>query len=137
MTTIDQNTAIQSFVQEALGCRCPEQVFEQIDYDAQWMRSDSRFHVQHLVIGNRLLIYLLETEAAADPITMLAPLAARGRAERDLNGYNRLRIVVSADRPEQLRPQADRLFSNLRCVDEKMHLHILAKDRCLKRPAKA
>ena len=127
MTTIRNPADIKSFVKETLGCRCPESVFEQIDYDEQAAIPGLDTPLQRLLIGNRLLIYRLEIEDAAALRMVLPLLVESGQAERDRNGYNRLSVVIATDHPESLHHEAQRLFSSLEGVDEKVQLHVLAR----------
>ena len=133
MTTIGNAAAIQTFVTETLGCRCPESVFEQIDYDEKSTIPGLDTPLRRLLIGHRLLIYILECDDATALHTFLPRLVERGKAERDRNGYNRLRVVVATDQPQSIQHAAEMLFSRLDHVDEKVHLHVLARCRSLDR----
>jgi hypothetical protein len=125
--------AIKSFVIETLGCRCPESVFEQIDYHDTSTIPGLETPFKRLLIGHRLLIYLLECDDATALQSALPLLVEKGKAERDDQGYHRLRVVIATDQPQSIQHEADRLFSSLGDVDEKVHLHVLARGRSLDR----
>ena len=122
--TMTHAAAIKSFVIETLGCRCPESVFEQIDYDDHTRLGDA---VQALADRPPAAIYLLECDDATALQSALPLLVEKGKAERDDQGYHRLRVVIATDQPQSIQHEADRLFSSLGDVDEKVHLHVLAR----------
>lgn len=115
---------IKTFVIETLGCRCPESIFGQIDEQSDITLSSLDAPLRRLLIGRRLLIYILDADDAA-ALQVLPELIERGKAERDRNGYNRLRVVVASHRPESIRQAAEEVFSSLGNVDEKVHLHVI------------
>jgi len=133
MTTNSNTAAIKSFVIETLGCRCPESVFEQIDYDERSTIPGFDTPLQRLLIGTRLLIYIFESDDATALQMFLPLLVEKGKAERDHNGYNRLRVVVATDQPQSIQHEAEMLFASLGDVDEKVHLHVLSRCRGLDR----
>lgn len=122
------NNVIKSFVLTTLGCGCPESVFEQIAYDGTPALPALDGRLQRLVIGNRLLIYIVEADDAAALRALLPLLLETGKAERDRNAYNRLRIVVAAANPESIRPDAESVFLGADGMDEKVHLHVLSRE---------
>jgi hypothetical protein len=91
------------------------------------------------VIGRRLLIDILECDEPAALSAALPVLVEYGNAERDDHGYNRLRVVVATEQPVSIEHAAEALFSNLSDVDEKVHLHVLARCQsvdCIGPPAR-
>jgi hypothetical protein len=129
MTVPSNVAAIKSWVTETLGCRCPDDVFEQIDDHGTVMIPGLAVPFRRLLIGRRLLIYILECDEPATLLAALPVLVEKGKAERDDHGYNRLRVVVATDQPVSIEHEAEALFSSLGNVDENVHLHVLA--RCL------
>lgn len=119
---------VKAFVTETLGCACPETVFEQVEYANASERFGFHKPLHRVLIGQRLLIYFLEADDAAELRSLLPMLLEKGRMERDQGGYHRLRVVVIADRPESLQQEAERLFRSAAGVDEKTHLHVLTRD---------
>lgn len=119
--------SVKTFVTETLGCRCPESVFEHIEYQGEAAVPGLNDPLKRLVVGRRLLIYFLESDDAAVLRTSLPRLIRTARDERDRAKYNRVRVVVLSDHPDPLRPEAERSFSGLDEVDARMHLHVLAR----------
>ena len=64
--TFDHETA-KRFVRDTLGCQCPDSVFEQIDYQENTGILDKDAIVKRLLVGNRLLIYILEIRLYQKP----------------------------------------------------------------------
>jgi hypothetical protein len=122
---------IKHFVQNTLGCGCPEEVFQSIDVRRS-VRLNSFITLDSaIIIGNRLLVYVAETGSAGCIEEHLPVLVAAGRKERDEKGLNRFRLVLVSDWPDEVRQAADRLFEELRGADEKIHLHVIKKSQAL------
>jgi len=126
MTTEELSEIVKDFVAGTLGCGCPDSVFGQVDYDARSSTLGPDLPLQRLLVGNRLLIYILECNDAAALRKLLPQLIEKGKAERDRRGYNRLRVVVSTGQPELIRHEAEQLFSGVGGLDDKVHLHVLS-----------
>jgi hypothetical protein len=129
MTVPRDAAAIKSFVIEALGCRCPDDVFEQIDDYGTAMIQGLAVPIRRLLIGRRLLIYIVECDEPAALWAAIPVLVEKGKVERDDRGYNRLRVVIATSQPDSIELEAEALFSSLGNVDEKVHLHVLARRR--------
>ena len=120
---------IKLFVQNTLGCGCPEDVFRSIE-----VRQNVRIHSflvleSAIIIGNRLLIYIAQAGSAGCIEEHLPVLVAMGRKERDKKGLNRFRLVLVSDLPDEVRHAAERQFDELRGMDEKVHLHVIKKSQ--------
>ena len=116
--TIDQFAlSIRGFVQEELGCGCPEQVFEQIRIlkgDATPDQTD-----MSLVIGERLLVSFARIEVIR-PLEEKAPgLIQSGVIYRDAVKLNRLRLVIQGVPTETEK----RLLESESAKYEKVHIH--------------
>lgn len=118
--------AIKRFVQESLGCTCPEEVFERIDHRRH--RVGDVAGVQRIDVGQRLLVYLVETDDPAWLQRHLAELVGAGVADRDAQGMNRFRLVIASTRPDLVGAAARARFRELAGVDDKVHLHLVAQD---------
>ena len=125
--TFDHETA-KYFVRDTLGCQCPESVFDQIDYqeNADILGKDAI--VKRLLVGNRLLIYILEIADANSLSSLLPRLVKNAKSERDSQGYNRLRVVIATKNADTIRPVAESVFAEIEDIDPKVHLHVLGKD---------
>lgn len=109
--------ALRAFVRDTLGCSCPEAVFDSVAVGD--LVVDGQVAGTRLVIGDRLLIYLVER---AVPSAAIGALAATGLADRDRCGLNRLRLVVGgADRATTDALEA--AFAVAIRGDAKAHLH--------------
>lgn len=124
--TDEQTSRLRSFVRSTLGCGCPDEVLRSIRVTTADASVDSDTLFTRLDVGGTLLIYVIEV--VGDPQRGLAALSAfiaSGLVERDAKGFNRLRVVVAADDPEDLRAMAERIFSESAPRDERTHLHVV------------
>jgi hypothetical protein len=118
---------IKHFIQNTLGCSCPEEVFRSIDVRRNVRLNSFIVLDSALIIGNRLLVYLAEAGSAGCIEEHLPVLVAAGKKERDERGLNRFRLVLVADEPETVLWAAGKLFEELRGADGKVHLHVISK----------
>lgn len=118
---------IKHFVQNILGCGCPEEVFRSIDVRRNVRINSFIVLDSAIIIGNRLLIYIAEAGSAGCVEEHLPLLFTEGKKQRDEKGLNRFRLVLVADRPDEVRQAAERQFEELRGTDEKIHLHVIKK----------
>ena len=112
---------IKRFVQETLGCSCPEEVFNKIDYQEERDCISGR----KVNVGDRLLIYIIATDRESNIQEVINSALERGVVERDKKGFNRFRLVLVASRPDELRSLAEHAFESSGCADKKTHLHIV------------
>jgi hypothetical protein len=112
---------IKRFVQETLGCSCPEEVFNKIDYQKECDGiSGSKVNV-----GDRLLIYIIFMDGKSDIQGVIESALARGIVERDKKGLNRFRLVLVSSSPDELRSSAEQAFAGSGYTNEKTHLHVV------------
>jgi hypothetical protein len=114
--------ALEHFVRGTLGCKCPAEVFQSIAID----RADSH---TRLVVGNRLLIYVLEASSAKTMGKALARLAEQGLRDRNAARLNRFRLVVVSPRPTLDLAEARASFAEAVGADDRTHLHVVATDQ--------
>ena len=121
---MESQLLIKKFVQNVLGCTCPDKVFEQIE-DNHVLPSTSP-HSRSISIGGRLLIYVWEVEDGFEELQegLLAMLEA-GKKERDADGLNRFRAVLAVENPQIIVPKANFYFSRFAGKDERMHIHVV------------
>ena len=112
---------IKRFVQETLGCSCPEEVFHKIDYQKE---SDG-ISERKVNVGDRLLIYIITMDGQSNIQGVINSALERGVEERDNKGLNRFRVVLVASQPDVLRSSAELAFKSSGYADEKTHLHIV------------
>jgi len=118
---------IERFTREVLGCHCPAEVFQHIDCQDKTSLGQHDLRSFRINVGNRLLIYIaecLDSKALPDTIQSLAEL---GKHERDSLGFNRFRLVITTDRPDAIKKQAQAMFAPL-IPDDKVHLHVIHRN---------
>jgi hypothetical protein len=112
---------IKRFVQETLGCSCPEEVFNKIDYQKESVGISGR----KVNVGDRLLIYIITMDGKSNIQGVINLALEQGVEERDKKGLNRFRLVLVASHPDELRSSAEHAFDSSGYTDEKTHLHIV------------
>jgi hypothetical protein len=114
---------IKDFVQNVLGCTCPDKVFKQIEHRVV----DSAFfpHTRSITIGGRLLIYVWEADGPVDLQQGLVAMLKTGKEERDERGLNRFRVVLAVKDPQNVAPLAAQYFSLFTDRDDRMHMHVV------------
>jgi hypothetical protein len=117
---------IKTFVRETLGCGCPEEVFQYIDCQSDIQTEDIRLRAR-INVGNRLLIYIADADDPKSLRNLLPRLLEIGRKERDRLGFNRFRLVLTADHTGPIAESAGEVFRDDASVDEKMHLHVVRR----------
>ena len=112
---------IKRFVQETLGCSCPEEVFNKIDYQ----KENDDILGRKINVGDRLLIYIITMDGKSNIHGVINSVLEQGVEERDKKGLNRFRLVLVASRPDELRSSAEHVYDSSGFKDEKTHLHIV------------
>ncbi len=118
---------IKSFVQQTLGCRCPDAVFEHTEIERNILTDSGVFLHSRINIGNRLLIYVMEQKGISLNPDDLSSIVQEGTHERYKYGFNRLRLVLAIDESEELHRRVGNMFDKLSVNDDKIHLHIIYK----------
>ncbi len=118
-------SAIKIFVQQTLGCGCPEKVFEYIDCLSNIKLNDIILK-NKINIGNRLLLYIIEINDTNSLEDILPVLVRTGKKERDSMKFNRFRLVLVTDKLIEIKETAERIFEKI-FKDEKIHLHVVDK----------
>jgi hypothetical protein len=118
---------IKPFVQQTLGCNCPEEVFSHID--CRINISYGTILLSHKInVGNKLLIYIVELKDPDSLNDALMLLIHEGKKERDMGGFNRFRLVLATDKTHLIQQHAFDIFDTLK-KDERVHLHVVHKDK--------
>ena len=125
MTHDDKHNQLKRFIQEILGCGCPEEVFDSIEICSGTSKDLPECPLVSVLVGKRLLIHFLlvgKTERLSKEI--LTRMTDTGRTQRDDNGYNRFRLVLIFDDPQNLPASLSiEEFDRLK-EDDRTHLHI-------------
>lgn len=122
-----QHPEIKKFVKDKLGCTCPDNVFDEIHIERKNQLAGKQVSYDRLLVGNRLLIYVLK-DIDTRNLQSVLPLAVRaGIRERDTMKYNRLRLVLKCefdcgDMERLVQP----VFDSIPEKDEKIHLHYIS-----------
>jgi hypothetical protein len=117
---------IEHFVRGTLGCQCPDEVFRSVSVDPT-RTEDGAIGYTRLRVGNRLLIFILDTAAVRVAGGALTDLVACGRRERDEHGYNRFRLVIACDEPASAGSAVQSAFDEAAGNDERTHLHCVPR----------
>lgn len=124
-----QKEKIKTFVQQTLGCGCPEEVFREIYYESNIPLNNIILR-NKINIGNKLLIYIVEMKRIDSIRDTLAFLLDSGRKERDRFKFNRFRLVLATDNVDEMRRRVQVIFNTIE-KDELIHLHVVHKDDIL------
>ena len=115
---------LQNFVRSTLGCGCDDEFLRSIRCTRTGPGIDSP--LTRLDVGGRLLIYVLTVDDDPRPAILALPaVIASGVVERDTEGFNRLRVVVATENPEELRERAEEVFAASAPMDDRIHLHVI------------
>jgi hypothetical protein len=125
MTHHDQ---IKTFIQQTLGCGCPEEVFRTIVRRDAVQLKENVVVTTVLTIGDRLLVYFVGQIAQEDIQQQIPILLDAGKQERDARGLNRFRLVVFTDDPAEEQPLQE-AFELAAGLDDKLHLHVLSAEK--------
>ena len=123
--TPEDTQAVVSFVREGLGCGCRDEVLHDIQIEPH-PYSFAGQPIDYLVrIGGRLLLAISMSSGWAEVAEELRRLLETGKNLRDRNGFNRFRLVVSSDEPENTTAALQEQFTGLTGMDNKVHLHVV------------
>ncbi len=118
---------IEQFVRRTLGCQCPDEVFASVAIARVAARGCPQ-PVVRLVVGDRLLIYIVENDEVGSREDVVQALAQAGRLDRDEHGLNRFRLVVAGDCDERRETALRERFESSTAQDARTHLHVVAPD---------
>jgi hypothetical protein len=116
---------IKNFVR-SLGCNCPEEVFEQIEYQRVAGERFCNAFIR-ISIGGKLLVYV----ADAENVNSIIDLVSNGVAYRNENGFLRFRAVLAAKHPSKVNEAVFDTFLSVKTCDDKTHLHVVPFDEAL------
>jgi hypothetical protein len=120
------NSAVKDFLVNVLGCRCPEEVFLEIELNKAPDPVGTIPLAFEIHVGGRIIMLGVSAEYVLSVPNALAVLVAAGTKIRDNRKYNRFRLVVLADDSECeaiLRPR----FTKIPGLDDRIHMHVLNK----------
>jgi hypothetical protein len=126
---VTDKQAVKRFVQEELGCTCPDEVFSNIEIEDSPASFADLSEGQLILIGGKLIVYLIQTNDGMNLTNKLEQIFNRAREIRNKNGFNRFRLVVSAPSEQLNRDILTQQFENLVNIDERLHLHVIKHDQ--------
>ncbi len=127
MTASWNNEKIKVFVKNTLGCGCPEKVFEKIDV-SKLPTVEHEKEITRIVVGDTLLIYVIRPEPSGNYVDSVESIGLAGKTDRDINNYNRFRLVVSSFEDEVQQEKVSERFSKIFNTDDKMHIHFVNQE---------
>jgi hypothetical protein len=124
--------AIKELVTGALGCQCPDEVFEIIEHDVPGDGIGGLL----VRVGGRLMVRLLPVGkmGGAPRPGKLVDMLQDGRTERDRKGFNRFRLVLicgsddELDKWGRIADEAMASFKDTVDSDDRVHIHVLASE---------
>ena len=116
-------SGIKRFVQENLGCTCPEEVLNKIDFQ----KDCADISASKVNVGGRLLIYIITMDGNTGIQEVINTALEKGVEERDRKEFNRFRMVLVTSSPDGLRSAAEKVFADSEYANEKTHLHIVSQ----------
>ena len=117
------SSIIKQFVQQTLGCSCPQEVFDQIDYQ----KAGAGNFGGKINVGGRLLVYIISMDEKSGLREVINAALQQGVRERDEKGFNRFRLVLAASRPDELSSLAEQVFARSGEADGKAYLHVVSE----------
>ncbi len=124
---LPDHDSIKSFIQETLGCGCPEEVFRAVDARRR-VRLQNAVEIDCvLIVGRRLLVYIVDEGDGILDEKRLAFYVAEGTKDRDRKGLNRFRLVIVSD-AASARKRLEHAFKTLNSNDDKVHLHVIGRE---------
>jgi len=127
MSAARDNEKIKLFVKNALGCGCPENVFEKIDVSKLLVENEKE--ITRIVVGDTLLIYVMQPDPSGDLVDSVEAIGLAGKIDRDTNSYNRFRLVVSGFGDGLQQQKAAERFSKLFDTDDRLHIHFVKQEQ--------
>lgn len=120
-----QDAVVRDFVQNVLGCGCPEEVFK----DVAVKRGPTDIGGIPLTLsiraGGRLLVYLTASEDLKGVPDSLEKLILAGKRARDREGLNRFRLVVASREAASDWQALGQAFHDIPGIDNRVHLHVI------------
>jgi hypothetical protein len=126
VVTMQQISRLRTFIRATLGCRCPDEVLDWIECTHSELSQEVETRITRIDVGRRLLVYVLEIEESDRSADASLPaVIAAAMVDRASGSFNRLRIVVAADDPEEVTPRLERIFPESAPPDDRVHLHVI------------
>lgn len=118
MNTYQKN--IKNFIQQILGCQCPEEVFN----DIQWQKKDNTLEIN---VSNQLLVNIFLKPLKELNKKHIIDALKVGQKKRDYKHFNRFRLVIPVKKIAEEQQKYSTLIEKIFPQDKKIHLHIVEK----------
>ena len=83
--------------------------------------------ITRIDVGGQLLVYVLEVEGPDRSAEEALPaVVSAAIVDRTTSCFNRLRVVVAIDDPDEVRPTLEACFAGSAPADDKVHLHVVS-----------
>lgn len=127
-----RNKSLVDFIKTDLGCKCPEEIFLNIEVSVKSINHENISIVNRVLVGERLLIYFVPASLRDLEEPFLKEMFSTGKADRDENNYNRFRLVVVTPESELTiceQKLKDEFKTKVFDGDEKLHLHVIGSNQ--------
>ena len=126
VVTNEETTRLRTFIRSTLGCGCPDDVLEWIQCTHTELAQEQDTRIARIDVGGQLLVYVLEIEGHDRRAEEALPaVISAAIVDRSTGCFNRLRVVVAVDDPEEMTPRLEDVFSGSAPADDKVHLHVV------------
>jgi len=126
VVTNEETTRLRTFIRSTLGCGCPDDVLEWIQCTHTELAQEQDTRITRIDVGGQLLVYVLEIEGHDRRAEEALPaVIAAAIVDRSTSCFNRLRVVVAVDDPDEMRPRLEGVFAGSAPADDKVHLHVV------------
>jgi hypothetical protein len=126
LVTNEETTRLRTFIRSTLGCGCPDDVLEWIQCTHTELAQEQDTRIARIDVGGQLLVYVLEIEGYDRRAEEALPaVISAAIVDRSTSCFNRLRVVVAVDDPDEMRPRLEDVFNRSAPADEKVHLHVV------------
>jgi len=127
LVTNEQTLRLRTFIRSTLGCGCPDDVLEWIQCTHTELTQEEDTRITRIDVGGQLLVYVLEIEGPDRRAEEALPaVVAAAIVDRATSCFNRLRVVVAIDDPDEMRSRLERSFDGSAPADDKVHLHVVS-----------
>lgn len=126
VVTNEETTRLRTFIQATLGCGCPDDVLEWIQCTHSELSQEDDTRITRIDVGGRLLVYVLAASGPVQRVEQALPaVVSAAIVDRSTSCFNRLRVVVAVEDPEEVRARLERSFEGSAPADDKIHLHVV------------
>jgi hypothetical protein len=124
--TTEQISRLRTFIRSTLGCGCPDDVLEWIQCTHTELTQEEDTRITRIDVGGRLLVYVLEVDGPDQRAEEALPaVIAAATVDRATSCFNRLRVVVAIDNPDEMQNRLERTFNGSAPADDNVHLHVV------------